>query len=103
MWARGSAELRRILLLETVWKLLRAGQPPHHQTRHRRVDEGFSSCAQPLVVFGHPSVVAYPGEGALHYPPPRQHLEAFGRHKPPPIHLLALLGPLRGPELGYLL
>src|SRR5918997_1546515 len=91
------------LPLETVWKLLCAGQPPHHQTRHRRVDEGFSGCTQPRIVFGHPSVVADPRKRALHHPPPRQHLEAFGWHKPPPVHLLALLGPLRSPELGYLL
>jgi hypothetical protein len=30
------SEVRR----ETVWKVLRTGQPPHHQPRHRRVDEG---------------------------------------------------------------
>jgi hypothetical protein len=25
---------------ETVWKLLRTGQPPHHESRHRHVDKG---------------------------------------------------------------
>jgi hypothetical protein len=24
---------------ETVWKVLRTGQPPHHEPRHRHVDE----------------------------------------------------------------
>ena len=42
---------------ETVWKLLRTGQPPHHEPRHRRVDEGLPGGAQPLVVLGHPLVM----------------------------------------------
>src|SRR5215218_6639413 len=50
---------------KTVWKLLRTSQPPHHEPRHRGVDEGLSGCARPLVVFGHPPVVADPREGAL--------------------------------------
>src|SRR5215212_5848373 len=88
---------------ETVWKLLHTGQPPHHKPPHRRVDEGLSSCAQPLVVLGHPPVVADPREGALHHPPPRQHSEAPRRHQSLPVHLLAFLGPLLGPALGHLL
>src|SRR5215207_1773203 len=96
-------ELRRIILLETVWKLLRTGQPPRHEPRHRRVDEGLSGGAQPLVVFAHPPVVADPRECALHHPPPRQYLEASRRHQTLPVHLLALLGPLPSPYLGRLL
>src|SRR5215208_4767336 len=88
---------------ETVCKLLHTGQPPHHKPRHRRVDEGLSGCAQPLVVLGHPPVVADPREGALHHPPPRQHPEAPRRHQSLPVHLLAFLGPLLGPALGHLL
>jgi hypothetical protein len=38
---------------ETVWKLLRTGQPPHHQPLHRRVDKGLPSSTQPLVVLAH--------------------------------------------------
>src|SRR5215210_5864553 len=90
-------------LLETVWKLLRTGQPPHHQPRHRRVDKGLSGVAQPLVVLGHPPVVGDPREGALHHPPPRQDPETPRRHQPPPVNLLALLSPLFRPDLGYLL
>jgi hypothetical protein len=51
---------------ETVWKVLRAGHPPHHKPPHRHVNEGLTCGTQPPVVFGHPSVVAYPGEGTLH-------------------------------------
>src|SRR5829696_3541560 len=69
--------LRRIPSTETVWKLLRAGQTSDHQARHRRVDEGLPCGAQPLVVLAHPPVVAYPGEGSLHHPPPRQHPETL--------------------------
>src|SRR5918994_489798 len=98
-----ASELPRILLPETVWKLLRTGQPPYHEPRHRRVDEGLTCGAQPLVILGHPPVVAYPCEGTLYHPPPWQHLEAFGRHEPLPVHHYALLGPLRGPQLGHLL
>src|SRR5215203_53143 len=88
---------------ETVWKLLRTGQAPHHQPRHRRINKGLSGCAQPLVVFGHPPVVADPREGALHHPPPRQHPETPRRHQPLPVHLFALLDPLLSPSLSYLL
>src|SRR5215212_5653734 len=88
---------------ETVWKVLRTGQPSHHQATHRRVDEGLPGCAQPLVVFGHPPVVADPREGALHHPPTRQHPETPRRHQPLPIYLLALLGPLLSPALSYVL
>src|SRR3712207_3027756 len=56
---------------ETVWKLLRTGQPPHHQPRHRRVDKGLPRRTQPLVVFGHPPVVGDPREGAFRHPPTR--------------------------------
>src|SRR5215210_3334553 len=90
-------------LLETVWKLLRTGQPPHHEPRHRRVDKGLSGGAQPLVVFGHPPVVGDPREGALHHPPTRQDPKTPRRHQPLPVHLLALLGPLLCPGLGHLL
>src|ERR671921_1929809 len=88
---------------ETVWKLLRTGQPPHHKPRHRRVDKGLSGGAQPLVVFGHPPIVGDPREGALHHPPPRQHCETSRGQKLLPVHLLAFFGPLLCPELGYLL
>src|SRR5215213_1159647 len=98
-----ASELRRISLLETVWKLLRTGQAPHHQPRHRRINKGLSGCAQPLVVFGHPPVVADPREGALHHPPPRQHPETPRRHQPLPVHLFALLDPLLSPSLSHLL
>src|SRR5918994_7513383 len=59
--------------------------------------------AQPLVVLAQPTVVADPGEGALHHPPTRQHPEASWRHQPLPVHLLTLLGPLFRPDLGHLL
>src|SRR5215203_5380352 len=87
---------------ETVWKFLSTGQPPHHNPRHRRVNEGLSGGAQPFVVFGHPPVMADPREGALHHPPTRQHLETFRWHQPLPVHRLPLLGPLCGPSLGHL-
>src|SRR5215204_1759039 len=90
-------------LLETVWKVLRTSQPPDHEPRHRRVDKCLSGGAQPLVVFGHPPVVADPREGALHHPPPRQHCETSRGQKLLPVHLLAFFGPLLCPELGYLL
>src|SRR5215216_2222326 len=88
---------------ETVWKVLRTSQPPDHEPRHRRVDKCLSGGAQPLVVFGHPPVVADPREGALHHPPPRQHCEISRGQKLLPVHLLAFFGPLLCPELGYLL
>ena len=66
------SEFPRTLLLETVWKLLCTDQPPHHEPRHRRVDERLPSGAQPLVVLRHSTVVADPREGALHHPPTRQ-------------------------------
>src|SRR5215213_2042040 len=97
-----ASELRRISLLETVWKLLRTGQAPHHQPRHRRINKGLSGCAQPLVVFGHPPVVADPREGALHHPPTRQHPEAPRRRQSVPIRFLAFLGPPLGPALDHL-
>jgi hypothetical protein len=50
---------------ETVWKLSATSQPPNHQANHGRVDERFRACAQPLVVFAHPPVLAQPREGAL--------------------------------------
>src|SRR5215218_6741022 len=56
-------------LSETVRKASSAIQTPRHQTAHRYVDERFASLRQPLVVFAHPSVVVYPGERPLHYPP----------------------------------
>src|SRR5215212_2945743 len=96
-------ELRRIPLLETVWKFLGTRQPPHHEPRHRCVNEGLPGGAQPLVVFGHPTVVAYPREGALHHPSPRQDLKPPRRHEPLPVHLLALLSPFPCPELCYFL
>src|SRR5215203_954983 len=88
---------------ETVWKLLYTGYTSHHQPCHRRVDEGLPGGAQPLEVFGHPPVVRDPREGALHYPPSRQHPKTLRRHELLPIHILAFLGPLPGPSLGYLL
>src|SRR5215216_4193915 len=96
-------EFPRRILLETVWKVLRTSQPPDHEPRHRRVDKCLSGGAQPLVVFGHPPVVADPREGALHHPPPRQHCETSRGQKLLPVHLLAFFGPLLCPELGYLL
>src|SRR5829696_8221480 len=57
------------VLRETVRKASSANQTPRHQTAHRYVDERFASLRQPLVVFAHPSVVVYPGERPLHYPP----------------------------------
>src|ERR671916_274038 len=57
--------------------LLHTGQPPHHKPRHRRIDEGLTCGAQPLVIFGHPPVVAYPCEGTLHHPPSRQDTETL--------------------------
>src|SRR5829696_417866 len=56
-------------LSETVRKASSANQTPRHQTAHRYVDERFASLRQALVVFAHPSVVVYPGERPLHYPP----------------------------------
>jgi hypothetical protein len=44
-----------------------------------------------------------PGEGALHHPPTRQDLKTPRRYQPLPVNLLALLGPLLRPDLGYLL
>src|SRR5215217_6964008 len=89
--------------LETVWKLLRTGQPSYHQPRHRRIDERLPRGAQPLVVLAQPTVVGDPGEGALHHPPTRQHPETPRRHQPLPIHLLALPSLLFRPDLGHLL
>jgi hypothetical protein len=66
--------IRRILRtssLETVWKLLHTYQTPHHEARHRHVDESLPCGAQPLVVLGHPPVMRDPREGALHNPPTR--------------------------------
>src|SRR3712207_7573817 len=54
---------------------------PHHKPRHRRVHEGLSSGAQPLVVFAHAPVVGDPREGALHHPTPRQDPETPRRHE----------------------
>src|SRR5918997_4868389 len=59
--------------------------------------------AQPLIILAHPSVLAQPREGPLYHPPSRQHPKASRRHKPLPVHLLALLGPLLCPALGHLL
>src|SRR5829696_7888680 len=56
---------------ETVWKLLRTDQPPHHKPRHRRVDERLPGGTQPLVVLRHSTVVRDPRKGALHHPPTR--------------------------------
>src|SRR3712207_5638365 len=95
--------MAKVELLETVWKLLRTGQPPHHQPRHRRVDKGLPSGTQSLVVFGHPPIVADPREGSLHYPPTRQDPKTPRCHQLLPIHLLALLSPLPSPYLGHLL
>src|SRR5215218_4258255 len=89
--------------IETVWKLLRTGQSPRHEPRHRRVDEGLSGGAQPLVVLGHAPVVGDPREGPLHHPPSGQDSETPGRHELLPIHRLTLLGPLLGPQLCHLL
>src|SRR5215212_11764916 len=88
---------------ETVRKLLRTGQPPHHQPPHRRVDKGLPGGAQPFVVLRHSTVMRDPREGALHHPPPRQHPKTLRWHQPLPIHRLSLLGPLRGPQLCHLL
>src|SRR5919202_6854380 len=98
-----ASELRRITLLETVWKVLHTSQPPHHEPRHRHVDKGLPSGTQPLVVLGHSTVVRDPGERSLYDPPTWQDLEASGRHQPLPVHLLALLGPLLSPHLSHLL
>src|ERR687890_2865223 len=84
-------------------KILSTSQPPHHQPCHRRIDERFSGCAQPLVILAHPPVLRKPGEGPLHHPSTGQHLEAFRRHEPLPVYLLALLGPLFGPHPCHLL
>src|SRR5215213_1495465 len=100
---KAEVQLLRISLLETVWKLLRTGQPPYHEPRHRHVDEGLSGSAKPLVVFGHPAVVGDPRKRALYYPPSRQDTKTPRRHEPLPVHLLTLLGPLPGPSLCHLL
>src|SRR5215212_11762053 len=49
-------------------KILSTSQPPYHQPCHRRIDERFSGCAQPLVILAHPPVLREPAEGPLHYP-----------------------------------
>src|SRR5829696_6836572 len=85
---KGEVQLRRIHLLETVWKFLRTGQPPHHKPRHRRVDECLSGGTQPFVVFGHPPIVAYPRKRALHHPSSRQHPKTPRRHETLPVYLL---------------
>jgi hypothetical protein len=56
---------------ETVRKVSRTGQSPHHQAAHRQVNERLARLGKSLVVLAHPSVVVYPGEGALDYPPAR--------------------------------
>src|SRR5215213_421952 len=98
-------ELRRITLLETVWKFLGTSQPPHHQAYHRRIDECLAGGAQPLVVLAHPAVVAQPSERPLRNPPTRQDLEASARHQPLPLDLSPLLCPFLRPDprdlLGY--
>jgi hypothetical protein len=57
---RDTGEVRRIPLLETVWKVLRTSQPLHHEPRHRRVNKGLPCGAQSLVVLGHPPVMRDP-------------------------------------------
>src|SRR5215207_5264800 len=57
-------------------KFLRTGQPPHHQTHHRRVCEGFCWHAQPLMILVHAAVVPQRRQGPFRYPAPRQYLEA---------------------------
>jgi hypothetical protein len=88
---------------ETVWKVLRTGQTPHHEPTHRSVDKGLPSGAQPLVVLAHCAVVRDPGERSLYDSSTRQDPKTPRRHQPLPVHLLALLGPLLCPHLGHLL
>src|SRR5215211_611329 len=96
-------ELRRIPLLETVWKFSDTSQAPHHQTDHGRVDERFCASTKPPVVVAHPPVLRDPREGALHHPTPRKCFEASLWHQLLPIDLLALLGPLFSPDHRHLL
>jgi hypothetical protein len=97
-------ELPRVCIFSRdCLEILRTSQPPDHKS-HRRIDEGLSGCAHPLLVFGHPTVVANPGEGALHHPPPlgntRKPLGGISLRQSTS---LPSFGPLPCPGLGHLL
>jgi hypothetical protein len=89
--------LTRTPIVETVWNFLRTRQPPNHQPRHRCVNECLSGGAQPLLVFGHPTVVADPREGTLHHPSSRG--SAFGLTYNLHAQAHRLLGPPFAPPL----
>src|SRR5688500_10611824 len=83
---------------ETVWKILSTRQSPHHQPRHRDIDERFSGGAQPLVVFAHPTVLREPREGTLHNPTAWEDLETPAWKQLLPIDLPPLFRPLLRPH-----
>src|SRR5215207_5728286 len=78
------------------------GEPPRHEANHGSIHERFSARTRPLVVFAHPPVVVDPSYSPLHYPPPRQHQEAFGGQQLLPIYGHALFGPFPGPPHQHL-
>jgi hypothetical protein len=53
-------------------------QTPHHEPDHGEVDPGLFTAWKHFIVFGEPTPGGKPGEGALYYPSPFQHVEATG-------------------------
>jgi hypothetical protein len=88
---------------ETVRKVLNTDQPPHHESSHRRIDEGLAGVAQPLVILTHPPVVALPRECPLYHPTPWHDLKTLTREQLLPVNLPALLGPFLCPDPSSLL
>src|SRR6266567_6186118 len=53
------------------------GEPAEQELNGGEVDEGFAGFGIDLVVLGQSPTGGEPGEGALHHPPARVHLEAL--------------------------
>src|SRR5712692_5250613 len=56
----------------------RSGKPSEHETDHGYQDPGFFAGWEHFIVFGQPPPRREPGDGALHNPPPLEHMEAAG-------------------------
>jgi hypothetical protein len=92
---KGEVQERRILLLRTrVNRPFRWGPAIPYIT-----DWDYRLCAQPFVIFAHPSVLRELREGAFEHPPVGQHSEASRWHELPPVHHLTLFSAYFGSRL----
>ncbi len=94
----------RLAYLRGCLKRRVAFQAAQHQSGHRDVNPCCGSFTQPLIVLAQTPLQVQPAEGALHYPAPRQYLEATllrgsahqlqtpATHFFGPLHQLAAIG-----------